>query len=109
LTVRCCLAGDDVVEMADGKAFNSMRRRHASFKPLDSIWREYEVEVKRSILKLNKILPAFDLRGLLGDRSNPNSTSALARARPFSGERSGKTSASCVVSANPKRIARTFR
>src|SRR5262245_59434528 len=59
------LAGDDVVELADGEALDLYAPPPGVGEALDAVRREDEVEVERPVLELHEILAALDLSRLL--------------------------------------------
>src|SRR5262249_40094753 len=59
------LAGDDVVEVADGEPFHLDAPLPGVGEALDAVRREDEVEIERPVLELHEVLAALDLRGLL--------------------------------------------
>ena len=57
--------------MTDGKTFYVDMTLPGVFEPFDSVRREDEVQVKRAVLELNKILSALDLiRLVVGQRES---------------------------------------
>ena len=60
-------AGDDVVGMANGKAFHGNASRPRFIKRLDAVGRKNEVYIERSGRQLHEVLAAANIRRLLTD------------------------------------------
>ena len=65
LPIRCRLAGDDVVNVADGKAFDLDVATPRILEPFDAVGCEDQVNVKRAVFELDEILAAQDFGRLL--------------------------------------------
>ena len=62
--IRRCLAGDDVIGMADGEAFNIDVPRPGIVETLDPIWCEHKIEIERAVAELDEVLAQLDLMAL---------------------------------------------
>ena len=66
LTVAGRLAGNDVVQMADGETLDLDAPLPGVFEALDPIRREDQVQIERPVFELDKVLAALDLGRLRG-------------------------------------------
>lgn len=64
-SVRCFLAGDDVIRMTHGKTFDLDAAGPCALESFDAVGSEHQIEVKRTVLELHEILSALNLRGML--------------------------------------------
>jgi len=60
-----CLAGDDVVDVANWKAFDIDVSLPGVLELFDSVGREDQIEIEGAILELDEVFALFDFGGLL--------------------------------------------
>ena len=65
LAVRGSLAGDDVIEMADGKTLDIDVALPGVLEALNAIGSKDQIEVEGSLLELNEILAPLNVPGLV--------------------------------------------
>ena len=95
------LAGDDVVRVANVETFHLDVPPPRILETLDAVRREYQVEIERAILELDKILAPLDLGDLLAGQREAN----LAKRRhdrpgnsPANARRTSRRLESCLES-----------